>query len=244
MNAQVKEEWINPPPAAPERTGEISAALAKAQAEMANPGFDSTNPHFRNRFASLAAVRNAVVPVLAKHGIAMSQDLCSVEGAVSCTTILMHGSGQKLTFGPLVLPVSKNDAQGFGSAATYARRYSLMAVAGVVGDVDDDANDATGKPGAPETVEGIPPDIAKMTADAMLAIINTPAKDGDHEDLAKAIAALDYHQAQLAGHNELQLAAAALMTVAKKNTWKALITQARKAEAADRVTDPSAGRRF
>ena len=116
MDEEVNEDWINPPPAAPERTGEISAALAKAQAEMANPGFDSTNPNFRNRIASLAAVRNAVVPVLAKHGIAMSQDLCSVEGAVSCTTILMHGSGQRLSFGPMILPVSKNECnQGFGA---------------------------------------------------------------------------------------------------------------------------------
>lgn len=52
-----------------ENCAEISAALAAAQAEMKNPSFDSTNPHFRNKFASLAAIRNAVVPVFAKHGL-------------------------------------------------------------------------------------------------------------------------------------------------------------------------------
>src|SRR6267142_3894487 len=114
--------------------GLIAGALAKAQSEMANPAFDTVNPHFRNRFASLAAVRNAVVPVMAKHGIFVAQDLVSHEGLVSCTTILTHSSGQQMRFGPLVLPVAKNDAQGFGSAATYCRRYSLMAVACVVGD--------------------------------------------------------------------------------------------------------------
>jgi hypothetical protein len=67
---------------------------------------------------------------------------------VACTTSLYHGSGEALTFGPLEMPVSKGDAQGFGSAATYARRYHLMAVANVVGDEDDDANQATGKPAA------------------------------------------------------------------------------------------------
>jgi hypothetical protein len=131
---------------------EIGAALAKAQAEMSNPKFDKTNPHFKNKFASLAAVRDAVVPVLAKHGISCLQDLRNVTGGVACSTILLHTSGQSMTFGPLEMPVSKNDAQGFGSAATYARRYHLMAVANVVGDEDDDANQATGKPGAATAV--------------------------------------------------------------------------------------------
>jgi hypothetical protein len=131
-------------------TGELGAALAKAQCEMSNPKFDKTNPHFRNKFASLAAVRDAVIPILAKHGIACIQELEAVEGGVACTTVLMHSSGQVYRTPPLRMPVSKADAQGFGSSGTYARRYSLMAVANVVGDEDDDANAGTGKP-APAT---------------------------------------------------------------------------------------------
>jgi len=123
----------------------ITKALAEAQLEMTNPKFDSQNPHFRNNFASLASVRNAVVPVLAKHGIAMTQNLETTEGGIACTTTLWHSSGQFLRFGPLVMPATKADAQGYGSAATYARRYALMAVCGVVGDDDDDANAASGK---------------------------------------------------------------------------------------------------
>jgi hypothetical protein len=131
---------------------EIAAALAKAQCEMSNPGFDSTNPHFRNKYASLAAVRNATIPVLARHGVSVIQDVKTADNGVSCETILTHSSGQQMRLGPLVLPVSKADAQGYGSAITYARRYHLMAVAGVVGDADDDAEGAVGRSAAVERV--------------------------------------------------------------------------------------------
>ncbi len=124
----------------------ISKALAAAQAEMKNPSFDSTNPHFRNKFASLAAIRNAVVPVFAKHGLSVMQELTSVEDGVACLTIVQHESGQWLEFGPFVMPVSKSDAQGFGSASTYCKRYSLQSVAAIVGDEDDDGNEAAAKP--------------------------------------------------------------------------------------------------
>jgi len=129
-------------------TGKIAAALAKAQAEMPNPKFDSQNPHFRSKFASLTSVRNAVVPVLAKHGISMTQNLETTGDwkGIACTTVLRHESGESLSFGPLAMPTEKPNAQGFGSAATYARRYSLMAACGVVGDEDDDANVAVEKP--------------------------------------------------------------------------------------------------
>ena len=126
-----------------ENCAEISAALAAAQAEMKNPSFVSTNPHFRNKFASLAAIRNAVVPVFAKHGLSIMQELTSAEGSVACLTVVQHSSGQWLEFGPLAMPVSKNDAQGYGSASTYCKRYSLQSVAAIVGDEDDDGNEAS-----------------------------------------------------------------------------------------------------
>lgn len=134
------------PPLPQPTYGKIAEALAKAQAEMGNPTFDAQNPHFRNRYASLAAVRNAVVPVLAKHGICITQDLSTSERGLGCVTTLTHSSGERMVFGPLILPATKQDAQGYGSCATYARRYALMAVAGVVGDDDDDAEIAVGRP--------------------------------------------------------------------------------------------------
>jgi hypothetical protein len=122
---------------------EIATALAAAQAEMKNPALDSVNPHFKSKFANLASVRNAVVPVLAKHGLFLAQNLTNTERGIACTTIITHKSGQQMQFGPLEMPAMKPDAQGLGSAATYARRYAMMAALSIVGDEDDDGNAAT-----------------------------------------------------------------------------------------------------
>jgi hypothetical protein len=146
-----------------EPINELATALAKAQAEISNPKFDSTNPHYKNKFASLAAVRNAIVPAFAKHGLSLLQELATTpEHCISCLTIILHSSGQSMRLGPLVMPASKADAQGYGSAATYARRYSLLAAAGVVGEEDDDANAAVAK-----TTNGKAPEVIteKQAAD-------------------------------------------------------------------------------
>jgi hypothetical protein len=144
-----------------EATDKIDAALAKAQAEMENPTFDSVNPHFKSRYASLAAVRNAIIPVLAKHGIACVQELTQEEGKIGCATRLSH-AGQWIEFAPFFLPPSKVDAQGYGSASTYARRYSLQAVAGVSGDEDDDGNVAATPVRRKATVNPVTPTAGAM----------------------------------------------------------------------------------
>jgi hypothetical protein len=167
MNAQVKPKPENPMKPAIEIATNLYQAFARAQEEMQNPAFDAANPHFKSRFASLAAVRNAVIPCFARHGIALAQDITSVEAGVSCVTILMHESGQERSFGPLILPVAKNDAQGFGSASTYARRYTMQSVAGVVGDDDDDGNAAVAaKVKAAKPQEDIHPDVWVALGDA------------------------------------------------------------------------------
>lgn len=119
----------------------LAAALAKAHAELENPSFDSQNPHFKNKYASLATVRDTVTPVLAKQGLSVLQLLGQKEGGITCETVLLHSSGQWISE-TLFMPSAKQDAQGFGSAITYARRYALMAICGVAGDEDDDAEGA------------------------------------------------------------------------------------------------------
>ena len=117
---------------------ELIQALVKAQTAMKNPQFDSQNPHFRTRYASLKSVRDAVTPVLAEQGLVVTQ-LVGTEGQnVCCETVLWHSSGQYLA-SSLQLPATKPDAQGYGSAITYARRYALMALCNVAGEDDDDA---------------------------------------------------------------------------------------------------------
>jgi hypothetical protein len=119
----------------------LAAAMAKAQAEMHNPRLDSTNPHFKSKFASLAAVREAVIPVLAKHGLSLTQFPVTHEGTAGCINHLAHESGEWMeeTF---LLPVDKSNAHGYASALTYAKRLSMQSVVGVVGDEDDDGNAA------------------------------------------------------------------------------------------------------
>jgi len=126
-----------------ETTDQLAAALVEVQLELKNPKFDSTNPHFKNKYPSLAGCRDTIMPIAAKHGIAILQNLVTNPDGVGCETILIHKSGQQMRFGPLYLPASKHDPQGFGSCATYARRYSLLAAFNVVGDEDDDANKGT-----------------------------------------------------------------------------------------------------
>lgn len=167
---------------------EIGKALAAAQTEMSNVGFDSENPHFENKFASLAAVRDAVIPVFARHGVSLMQNLTTTDaGGVACETILLHASGQMLRLGPLVVPAMKKDAQGFGSAATYARRYSLMAVAGVAGvNEDDDANAATNQPAPARQLEK---PLHPKVATALEALRTALALDADEPAVADAVQA-------------------------------------------------------
>lgn len=128
-----------------EQISELAVALVKATLELKNPALDAENPFFKNKYASLAGVRDTVTPTLAEHGLAVVQLLGHEPDGITCETVLLHTSGQWLSE-RLYMPATKKDAQGYGSAITYARRYALMAICGVVGDVDDDANAATNKP--------------------------------------------------------------------------------------------------
>ena len=118
--------------------GTLYARLAAAQAEMENPTLDKENPHFRNRFASLAAIRNAVVPCLARHGLACVQVV--EQGRV--VTRVYGPEGDSIDLAGVPVSLSGNP-QANGSEMTYAKRYSLSAAFCVVGDEDDDGEAAT-----------------------------------------------------------------------------------------------------
>jgi hypothetical protein len=121
-------------------TGKLDAAIARAQARMSNPGFDSKNPHFKNEYASLAAVRNAVVPAFSAEGVACTQHPTAADGKLRLVTRLAgYGEVQESI---LEMALTKSDPQSVGSCITYARRYALLAVGNVVGDSDDDASAA------------------------------------------------------------------------------------------------------
>lgn len=120
---------------------EIAKALAAAQAEMSNAVLNKTNPHFKSRYADLAAIRDAVMPALTKHGIAVIQLPTIHNGAFVLITHLRHGGGEIIE-SIYPLPGSSGKPQEIGSAITYARRYSLAAMCGISAEEDDDANAA------------------------------------------------------------------------------------------------------
>jgi hypothetical protein len=124
-------------------TIELYAALSKAQAEIKGAVKDSTNPHFKSRYADLESVIDAVKQPFFKFGLSFVQ---GVEGDSLVTTIC-HASGGTIT-SRVPLIIGKNDMQGVGSAITYARRYGLAAAAGV-SQTDDDGNAACEPPRAP-----------------------------------------------------------------------------------------------
>jgi hypothetical protein len=120
----------------------IAAALVKARRQFGPALKDKNNPHFRSKYADLGACLDAVDDALLEQGIALAQETDKCDDGVMVRTVLIHESGERMDFGWLHVPASKHDAQGYGSALTYARRYSLMAACGIAPE-DDDGNAAS-----------------------------------------------------------------------------------------------------
>lgn len=125
-----------------ENISELAAALAKAQGIMRGALKDSDNPFFKSKYADLSSVVEAIREPFSSNGLSYIQTVePSDKNEARVGTIILHSSGQWIDCGMVVVPVSKADAQGFGSAITYARRYSLSAAVGVAPE-DDDGNAA------------------------------------------------------------------------------------------------------
>lgn len=119
----------------------LFAAMAAAFPEIEGALKDRNNPAFKSKYADLSSVVDAVKPALAKHKLFFVQMTHEQAGGVCVETIVGHADGEQFSFGKLFVPASKQDAQGYGSALTYARRYSLMTAFGVCPE-DDDGNAA------------------------------------------------------------------------------------------------------
>lgn len=122
-------------------------AMAKAFPEIEGAVKDSANDAFKRNgkastYADLSSVVEAVKPALANNDLFFCQLTHEQQGGVCVETLVGHKSGESFSFGKLFVPAGKQDAHGYGSALTYARRYSLMAAFGVCPE-DDDGNAAT-----------------------------------------------------------------------------------------------------
>jgi len=119
----------------------LYVALAAAQGEMGRAMKDALNPAFKSKYADLASVMDACMPALSKHGIAVLQPAYDDIDGRFIKTIFVHGESGETAECRVPLILGKMDMQGYGSAATYARRYGLMGMAGIAPD-DDDGNAA------------------------------------------------------------------------------------------------------
>lgn len=122
---------------------EIYTALVKAQSEIKNAVKDSVNPHFKNRYADLESVWDAVRDALHKNGLAVLQ-LTDIDasGAPVLLTRVIHTSGEHIEGRYPLVCKDMTDAQKLGSSTSYARRYALSAMLGVI-QSDDDGNAAS-----------------------------------------------------------------------------------------------------
>lgn len=119
-----------------EHTNEIFTALAMAQGEMSPAIKDSSNPFFKSKYSDLTSVWDAARAPLTKNGLCVVQSVMLTEGGSVLVTVLGHKSGQWIkSVAPIIS--TKNDAQGYGSAVTYQRRYAMSALCGVSSDDDD-----------------------------------------------------------------------------------------------------------
>lgn len=117
----------------------LATDLAQAQAKLQNAPFNAVNPHFKNKYADLAQLRDATAPILAEYGLSIVQLTCFEGNAFTLWTMLLHKSGEWLA---ATYPLPLGKSQEMGSAITYARRYSLAAMCGIAGEPDDDGEAA------------------------------------------------------------------------------------------------------
>ena len=127
---------------------EIASAFIKAKKVFSPATKASTNPHFRSKYADLANCFEAVNDALLDNEIAVYQETFEDDTGVTVETVFLHSSGETIRGGKFHVPASKQDPQGYGSALTYARRYSLMTACGIAAE-DDDGNSASGNKDKP-----------------------------------------------------------------------------------------------
>jgi len=189
----------------------VAAAFVKAQKEFGPALKLSSNQAFKqngkvSRYADLTSCLEAVMDALNNNGIALMQRTYECKDGVMLETVFLHESGEVLEGGLLHVPATKHDAHGYGSAVTYARRYSLMATCGISAE-DDDGNAASGKP-EPKPTTKVDPSmmadhLAAIEACADMATLKTTYNaayascDGDAVWQAKVMAAKDKRKKEL-----------------------------------------------
>jgi len=136
----------------------LAAALVKARAAITNPNRDKAGMFANHKYAALENILDEVQPHLQAAGVILMQDIQSVGGGIRAVNMFIHESGALLrTKGPLILLTDKKPGTA-GAAATYAKRYALLAALGIEADADQDVKNLQGKtPDQPpiKDIEGV-----------------------------------------------------------------------------------------
>lgn len=145
----------------------LAEALAKAQGEIEGARKDSTNPHFKSKYADLESTWAACRKPLSKHGLSVVQMPFDNDGRVGIETMLLHESGEWIKGIISVKASQEANPQIAGSILTYLRRYSLQGAVGIAPEDDDGNAGAGGNAGeqVEETGTGDPA-VIKTFADA------------------------------------------------------------------------------
>lgn len=191
----------------------FAAAMAKVQAEIGKAIKDAENPAFKrgnkaSTYADLSAVWDAWQPIGPANGFAVMQfpGIYDPEArTMEMHQLVTHSSGQWVR-GDMSIPLSKVDAQGYGSALTYVRRYALSAAVGICPE-DDDGNAASKSAPANQNGSALKQQLqesvrqAEPVTDAQRDIIQTlaPAAGKSVQDICKA-----YRVESLKGLTEAQ----------------------------------------
>ena len=118
---------------------ELASALCKAQSTMSGALKSSNNPFFKSKYSDITEVLKVMKEPLAENGLSFMQfPINGDNGTCGVRTIVMHSSGEFLEH-EYLMPVSKQDPQGYGGCITYSRRYALVSIFGIPQE-DDDAN--------------------------------------------------------------------------------------------------------
>lgn len=120
----------------------ILPAILAVQSTAPTVSKGTDNPFFKSKYADLADIWSAIKESMAANDLIVTHLMEPRDGKEYLTTRIYHTSGQYLESICPIEPVKK-DPQGYGSAVTYMRRYSLSALLGIVTDMDDDGNGAS-----------------------------------------------------------------------------------------------------
>ena len=159
---------------------DMHKALVAAQKDFGPALKTNNNPAFRSKYADLGSCIEAVLDSLHANGFFLTHEVKDSESGVIVECVLIHESGERHSSGPVYVPASKSDAHGYGSALTYARRYSLMAACGIAPE-DDDGNQAAKHPRE---------ELVKSTEQTEWEAIDTDTKDMIDEALLPVKAAI------------------------------------------------------